>query len=152
MVHKIALLVGGIGAAVVLAVALVVGGFVPAGPVSADGAIGGLNTESADPNASPSTSASPGATDDGNGGTRKVIDTIFVLPSPDATNDPGRGDDSGRDSDDENGRDRDRSGPDSGSSNNDLSAPAPTFDDDGRHGRDDDDDHDRDDDDDRDDD
>jgi hypothetical protein len=105
MVHKVALLIGGIGAAAVLALGLALGGFVNAGPVAADNGLAGLGGVSPDPSASPE--ASPEATDAGDKRLEDV-QTIYVEGSSGPNRGPGGGDDDrGPDADDRRGRDED---------------------------------------------
>jgi hypothetical protein len=128
MVHKVALLIGGIGAAAVLALGLALGGFLNAGPVAADGALAGLDGVTSD--SSPSPSSSPEATDLPQDA-RAEVRTVFVESGnsgPDRG--PGSGGDDDRDDgDDRRGRDEDDDSDNSGPGGGD-------FDDDGFDGHD----------------
>ena len=86
MVSRIALLVGGVGAAAVLAVALALGGFASVLSVSADNSLTGAASSSPDPSASPGAKAE--ATADPSGAAANDVQTIFVMPSADATRSP----------------------------------------------------------------
>lgn len=90
MIHRLALVMGGTGAAGIMAVALALGGFgnqlsaapdefVPTAAQQALG--GGQVSQPGAPTSAPNL---------GGGTTRKVVDTVYVLPTPDApAADPG---------------------------------------------------------------
>lgn len=77
MVHKLALLIGGVGATGVLAVALGFGGFIYAAPVAADV----VAPDVASAQALDTTAQAP-ATEAPAAEIRTVVDTVYVAPTP----------------------------------------------------------------------